>query len=170
MTKPAVGHSQIDVAAPAAPGSIPPIHHKPGHLIRRCQQIAVALFLQRCRPFDLTPMQYAVLGAVRARPNMDQISLAGAAALDRSNVARICSALEQRGLLRRTPDPDDRRALLVALTEDGRALLDRAEPAVQAVQRDLLMPLAPDQRAAFMAALWTITDAHNELSRAPLHE
>ncbi len=152
----------------AAP--IPPVHDNPGHLIRRCQQIAVALFLERCRPFDLTPMQYAVLGVARARPGMDQISLAGVAALDRSNVARLCSALEQRGLLRRTPDPADRRAVLVFLTDQGRMLLDRAEPAVQAVQRDLLSPLAPAERARFLAALRTITGIHNELSRAPWRE
>ncbi len=33
------------------------LHGKPDHLIRRCQQIAVALFLDACAPHDLTPMQ-----------------------------------------------------------------------------------------------------------------
>jgi len=144
------------------------VYDKPGHLIRRCQQIAVALFLEHCAPFDLTPMQYAMLRAVEAEPELDQISLAGLVAVDRSNAARLCAALEERGLIRRVPDPQDRRARRLSLTAEGHSLLRRAEPAVRRVQDDLLAPLSATQRGAFMQALRTITEAHNEASRAPL--
>lgn len=148
--------------------SLADVQDKPGHLIRRCQQIAVALFLDRCASFDLTPMQYAVLRAVEAEPGVDQITLAGLTALDRSNIARLCLALEGRGLLRRVPDPQDRRARRLSLTPEGQALLARAEPAVRQVQRDLLSPLKPAERKVFVAALRIIAEAHNEHSRAPL--
>jgi DNA-binding MarR family transcriptional regulator len=144
------------------------VYDKPGHLIRRCQQIAVALFLEHCAPFDLTPMQYAMLRAVEAEPGLDQISLAGLVAVDRSNAARLCAALETRGLIRRVADPQDRRARRLSLTADGHSLLRRAEPAVRRVQDDLLAPLSATQRRAFMQALRTLTEAHNEASRAPL--
>lgn len=144
------------------------VYDKPGHLIRRCQQIAVALFLEHCAPFDLTPMQYAMLRAVEAEPGLDQISLAGLVAVDRSNAARLCAALEARGLIRRVPDPQDRRARRLSLTAEGHSLLRRAEPAVRRVQDDLLAPLSATQRRVFMQALRTITEAHNEASRAPL--
>ena len=144
------------------------VYDKPGHLIRRCQQIAVALFLEHCAPFDLTPMQYAMLRAVEAEPELDQISLAGLVAVDRSNAARLCAALAERGLIRRVPDPQDRRARRLSLTAEGHSLLRRAEPAVRRVQDDLLAPLSATQRGAFMQALRTITEAHNEASRAPL--
>lgn len=148
--------------------SLADVHDKPGHLIRRCQQIAVALFLDHCAAFDLTPMQYAVLRAVEAEPGIDQITLAGLVALDRSNVARLCAALELRALLRRLPDPQDRRARRLTLTKEGETLLRQAEPEVQRVQDDLLSPLAPAERVAFLAALHRIAEAHNEHSRAPL--
>ncbi len=144
------------------------LHGKPGHLIRRCQQIAVALFLDACAPFDLTPMQYALLKAAEAEPGLDQITLAGLVALDRSNAARLCAGLEARGLLERAPDPADRRARRLALTAAGVALLRQAEPAVAEVQRALLAPLAEAERAPFMAALAAIAAAHNGASRAPL--
>lgn len=32
------------------------VYHKAGHLIGRCQQIAVASFLEHCAPFELTPI------------------------------------------------------------------------------------------------------------------
>lgn len=144
------------------------VYDKPGHLIRRCQQIAVALFLEHCAPFDLTPMQYAMLRAVEAEPGLDQISLAGLVAVDRSNAARLCAALEARGLIRRVPDPQDRRARRLSLTAEGHSLLRRAAPAVRRVQDDLLAPLSATQRRVFIQALRTITEAHNEASRAPL--
>jgi DNA-binding MarR family transcriptional regulator len=144
------------------------LYGKPGHLIRRCQQIAVALFLDACAPHDLTPMQYALLKAAEAEPGLDQITLAGLVALDRSNAARLCAGLEARGLLHRAPDPRDRRARRLSLTGAGTALLRAAEPAVEAVQQALLAPLAPEQRAPFMAALAAIAAAHNGASRAPL--
>lgn len=143
------------------------LQDQPGHLIRRCQQIAVALFLDRCAPFDLTPLQYAVLGTIAAEPGVDQMTLGGLAALDRSSAARLCVALEARGLLRRAPDPADRRALRLSLTPEGEKLLARAEPAVAAVQETLLAPLPAPLRAAFLTAVRTLTAAHNAQSRVP---
>jgi DNA-binding MarR family transcriptional regulator len=150
---------------PMAPSDL---HDKPGHLIRRCHQISLGLFLERCAGFDLTPVQYALLKAAEADPGADQITLAGLAALDRSNAARLAAALEARGLLRRAPDPKDRRARRLSLTPEGEALLRRAEAAVRQVQEDFLAPLEPAERRAFVAALGKIAEAHNESSRAPL--
>ena len=144
------------------------LDEKPGHLVRRCQQIAVALFLDRCAPWALTPMQYALLRAAQAEPGCDQITLAGRVAIDRSNAARLAAGLEHRGLLRRDPDPTDRRARRLSLTEAGIALLAEAEPAVQDVQTALLAPLTQAERTTFVAALHKISAAHNDASRAPL--
>ena len=144
------------------------LHDKPGHLIRRCQQIAVALFLEECAEFDLTPMQYALLRATEAMPGQDQITLAGLIGIDRSNAARLCATLEKRGLVQRAQDAKDRRSRCLYPTLEGHALLRLAEPAVARVQDALLAPLAPAERAAFLTALHRIVEAHNDTSRAPL--
>jgi len=149
------------------PGVIPLVHERPGHLIRRCQQVAVGLFLEHCAPFDLTPMQYAVLRAAEARPGIDQIGMAGLIGLDRSNAARLGAALEARGLLHRSPDPADRRVRLLRVTPQGAALLRAVEPAVERVQAELLAPVAPALRRMLLEALGAIADAHNLSSRAP---
>ena len=63
------------------------LYAMPGHLIRRCQQIAVALFVEETERFDLTPVQYAALVSVRENPGIDQVGLVGRIALDRSSAA-----------------------------------------------------------------------------------
>ena len=44
------------------------IYDKPGHLIRRLQQIAVAIFMDESKAFDITPVQYAALLAIDLHP------------------------------------------------------------------------------------------------------
>ena len=51
------------------------IYSRPGHLIRRLQQIAVAIFLEETAQFDITPVQYSALLAVRNHNGLDQTTL-----------------------------------------------------------------------------------------------
>jgi len=146
---------------------IPLGHDRPGHLIRRCHQVAVALFLEHCAPFDLTPMQYAVRRAAEAQPGSDQIGMAGLVGLERSNAARLGAALEARGLLHRATDPADRRVRLLSVTEAGAALLQSVGPAVERVKAELLAPVPAALRPVVMDALRAIAVAHNASSRAP---
>lgn len=55
--------------------------------------------------------------------------------------------LEQRGLIARSPDPSDRRALVISLTEQGRQVVDAAVEAGLAEQRAAFERLAPRDRA-----------------------
>ncbi|MBV5335643.1 MarR family transcriptional regulator, partial [bacterium] len=126
------------------------------------------IFLDECRDFDLTPMQYAVLAVLRENPDLDQITLASRAALDRSTIGGLVERLEEKGWISRAAGVEDRRQKLVSLTEAGRAMLDMVEPAVERVQRRLLAPLDPDEQAVFTALLGRVVDENNESSRAPL--
>jgi DNA-binding MarR family transcriptional regulator len=140
----------------------------PGHLIRRCQQIAVALFLDECSGHSLTPVQFAVLCAIADNSGVEQNALAGLVAIDRSTVGNVVSRLEGRTLLMRKPDPADRRLKRVRLTPAGRRLIDEVRPAVERTQDRLLAPLDADERRTFVACLARIADINNDASRAPL--
>jgi DNA-binding MarR family transcriptional regulator len=71
----------------------------PGHLARRFQQIAVAVFLAEVGEagFDLTPVQYAALAAIKTNPGIDQVSLAGLIAYDRTTITGVLDRLAQKG-------------------------------------------------------------------------
>ncbi len=76
------------------------LYEQPGHLIRRSQQIAVAMFFDALGR-DVTPVQYAVLRMLQARPGIDQVTLACEVALDTSTTANIAARLEAKGWIRR---------------------------------------------------------------------
>jgi DNA-binding MarR family transcriptional regulator len=142
---------------------------KPGHLARRFQQIAVAVFHAEVEAagYDLTPVQYAALTTVGKQPGIDQATLAGSIAYDRTTITGVVDRLAQKGLLVRQASRTDRRAHALRITSEGRRTLERIEPAVEAAQRMMLRGLSKAEAATLMRLLRKTIAAGNELSRAP---
>ena len=140
----------------------------PGHLIRRLQQIASALFLEQAKPFDFTPVQYAALVAIKTHPGLDQTALCNEIALDRSTIGDVVARLEKRGLIRRSSGSADRRTKSLRVTAAGSRMIRDIDPAVAATQRLILAPLKASERSAFMTMLKHLVHLNNEHSRAPL--
>jgi MarR family transcriptional regulator, lower aerobic nicotinate degradation pathway regulator len=142
----------------------------PGHHIRRLQQIAVAIFLQETEAHGVTPVQYAVLHAVAAKPGIDQRTLARQVALDTSTIGGVIDRLEARGLVQRRPSAEDRRVRLLTLLDEGTALLQAATPGMLRAQQRMLEPLPARERQAFVKLLRILVKANNGMSRAPSEE
>jgi DNA-binding MarR family transcriptional regulator len=143
------------------------IFSSPGHLFRRCHQITVGIFLQECAALDLTPLQFAVIAALRVHGPMDQTTLGGIAALDRTTVAVVLRGLEARGLVVRARSESDRRAKIVAITKAGEHLFEDALAPAEDVQRRLLSPLDASEQAVLLGLLHRVVEANNAFSRAP---
>ncbi|MGK6315408.1 MarR family winged helix-turn-helix transcriptional regulator [Neorhizobium sp. DT-125] len=144
----------------------------PGHLARRFQQIAVAVFHAEVEEagYDLTPVQYAALAAISTNPGIDQITLAGLIAYDRTTITGVVDRLAQKGLLVRNPSSRDRRARELQITDAGRQTLAGITPAVEAAQKSMVRGLTADETEELMRLLRKAIAAGNELSRAPLRE
>lgn len=153
-----------------APDGQAAVFSMPGHLMRRCHQIAVATFIADCEPWDLTPLQFGVLGAVEKPGPQDQASLGGLLALDRTTVAAVVRNLEGRGLVRRRPSPTDGRAKIVEITPEGSSLLAACLDAALASQDRIVAPLNAEERAQLVHLLGKIARENNALSRAPKRE
>ena len=76
------------------------VYTAPGYLFRRMQQIAVAIFVEECRAYDLTPVQYASLVAIRTHPGIDATRLSAVIAFDRSTLGSVIERLEAKALYR----------------------------------------------------------------------
>jgi MarR family transcriptional regulator, temperature-dependent positive regulator of motility len=147
-------------------------HDMPGHLARRFQQIAVAVFLAEVEDagYDLTPVQYVTLTAVSANPGLDQVTLAGLIAFDRTTITGVVDRLVQKGLIARHESSRDRRARELKITEAGRRTLRGVTPAVEAAQRTMVRGLTEKEVKELVRLLQKAIAAGNELSRAPLRD
>lgn len=152
---------------PASAAPLVDLYQHPGHLLRRAQQISVSIFYDELGD-ELTPIQYAVLSSLHSHPGVDQVTLAGLAAIDTSTGATVCARLEEKGLLQRQVIPHNRRQRALFITPAGEQLLADLAPAVQRLRQRLLAPLAPAEQEQFMALLDKLVQANNQQSRAPL--
>ncbi|MGA7810648.1 MarR family winged helix-turn-helix transcriptional regulator [Bradyrhizobium sp.] len=144
------------------------VYTKPGYLFRRMQQIAVAIFAEECRAYDLTPVQYAALVAIRTHPGIDATRLSAVIAFDRSTLGSVIERLEAKRHIERKPAAEDKRVKLLYLTRSGVTLLRNIMPAVDRAQARMLQPLRPADRKTLMALMTQLVDLNNEVSRVPL--
>jgi DNA-binding MarR family transcriptional regulator len=75
--------------------------------------------------------------------------------------------LERQGLIRRVPDPDDARGLLVELTKDGLVLTDRVAPVHLDNERALLEPLSPEEQQTLSELLRKLLLAYEHQQPTP---
>jgi len=144
------------------------VYTAPGYLFRRMQQIAVALFIEECRQFDLTPVQYAALIAIHTHPGIDATRLSAVIAFDRSTLGSVIERLEAKKLIDRKPSGEDKRVKLLVLTKAGAAILRDIVPWVEKAQARMLQPLKPADRKLLLGLLTQLVDLNNESSRVPL--
>lgn len=140
---------------------------QPGHLIRRAQQIAVAIFIEECAALDLTPVQYAAMVTIGEQAGIDATRLSAHVAFDRSTLGNVLERLEARGFVDRYASPDDKRVKLLKLTASGRAVVKRAEAAVRRTQERILAPLAAKDREVLLNLLAQLVALNNDASRVP---
>ena len=153
---------------PAAPITINAVYAAPGYLFRRMQQIAVSIFMEECKAFDLTPVQYAALIAIHTHPGIDATRLSAVIAFDRSTLGSVIERLQAKDFVERKPAPEDKRIKLLYLTKQGAAILREIIPAVERAQARMLEPLKPTERKTLMGLLVQLVDLNNEVSRVPL--
>lgn len=141
---------------------------RPGFLIRRLHQLHISIFLEECKAFDVTPVQYAVLSVLYRGEALDQVSVAADVGIDRNNAADVLRRLERRGFVDRVQSETDRRAKLTRITEAGRTFVEEAHTAMEAAQDRFTGSLSARDRERLMALLQRVMLDNNDAGRAPL--
>lgn len=107
----------------------------------------------------MTPRAHCVL--VKALPgDRTQIEIAKLADLDKTTMVVTLDELEAAGYAQRLTSPQDRRARIVTVTDEGRRIVAAGQQIVDRVHRDVLDALPAGQRDAFTAALMTLVGGH----------
>ncbi len=153
-------------SAPAAASrGVPANHRVPAHLARRFQQVCLGIAAEVTGPAGLTPIEYAVIGALDDSPDMDQGTLAAMLGINTVSIHHMSHRLEAVGLVEQRLDPSDRRARLLRLTPRGHTLRQELRSAGRAAQERILAPLAPAERPLFVDMLTRLVEAHEAYAR-----
>lgn len=102
---------------------------------------------------QVTMWGYIVLTALAEQPVRAQAALAQAIGADKSRIIAVLDELQQQGLIRRHPDPDDRRVHLLSLTPAGAELRLAVQAGIRRNEERILARLPAADRAAFLRSL-----------------
>ena len=100
---------------------------------------------------------YIVLSALDRSPIRTQAALAEAIGADKTRIIPTLDELQEHGYIERIPDPDDRRARLLAITESGRSIKDAVQVDIQRGEEHWLGQLSANDRDVFVRALRQLT-------------
>jgi DNA-binding MarR family transcriptional regulator len=105
------------------------------------------------RAHKISMWGYVVLNALDREPLRTQAALAQSIGADKTRIIAVLDELQRRGLIVREPDPADRRARLLSLTDEGRRLRASVQTAIQEREDHLLARLPAADRRGFLRAL-----------------
>ncbi|HEY4031631.1 MAG TPA: MarR family transcriptional regulator [Caulobacteraceae bacterium] len=148
--------------------SLHDLYSRPGFLLRRGHQIAVAIFLEETHELDVTSTQYGALYIIQRVPRLDQIGLARLLGIDRSTSALVLTKLEASGWITRQTDAVDRRRKVLVLTPEGAQVLEQLTAPAQRIRDRLLEAFTPDEQTQFLGLMSRFVDAFNGQIRTPI--
>lgn len=129
-----------------------------GHVLRRANQRATAIFMEIMGDAQLTPTQYAALVKIRDVGQISQNRLGRLTAMDPATIKGVIGRLRKRGLVTSRPDRSSRiRRSVLELTPEGAAIVETALPRGRAVTEATLAPLGMKERKQLLALLRRIT-------------
>ncbi len=109
----------------------------------------------------LSAFHYAVLALLDEDPRETQAQIADALGYDRSLIVRLLDELEERELVIRKRDPEDRRRHVVKLTPAGRSMLVDLRAIVQRLEHEFLAPLSAEEQATLHVLLARLASYHD---------
>jgi DNA-binding MarR family transcriptional regulator len=137
------------------PGSIDlaRLQRMTGFLLRLGQMRVYDAFHAALSAQNITPARYSLLAVLHDNPNSRSGQIADALRVKPSNMAVLLAQMEAEALIERLPDPSERRASLVRLTEAGRAMFQQVDPIVRQLEAGLVEALSPAERVALLDQL-----------------
>jgi DNA-binding MarR family transcriptional regulator len=125
-----------------------------GHVLRRAHQRATQIFMAELGDrFQMTPTQYAALIKLYELGEQSQNRLGRLTAMDPATIQGVVKRLEERHLVERSGDPEDRRRSTLRVTAAGAVLAREMLPFGRRVTEVTLERLSPGERAEFLAHL-----------------
>ncbi len=129
-----------------------------GELLMRVARAQRRRWRESLAPWDLSPHQARALRVVVETGGVRLSNLAGSLHIAPRSATEVADGLQERGLVERTPDPGDRRAVILRPTDEGRRVRTEIGRARAADNEALLARLSADERATLTRLLTALLD------------
>jgi len=105
--------------------------------------------------------EWVVVSILSERPNISINELAHLAGMHQAPISRIVEKLTKKGLVSRVTSVEDRRSVIVGLTDAGESLRERLAGITRANAEDSFACLSDEEHAAFMGTIRKVLKSHN---------
>ena len=158
------GNGAAKTAAPDAGRELDltALQQTPGFLVRILQLQNFEAFYPYFEALKLSPLEYAILVAVRDNKAVTQSELAGVLRMQLPNLVKILSRMEETGVLKRKRSTRDKRAVELSLSAAGERRADEASRLGQSFNAQTLSVLSKAEQAAFLQMLVRLVEAHRK--------
>lgn len=150
---------------PKANGSMPLDTFLPYRLAVLAEAVSRSMAQIYGERFDLTRDEWRVLAALSGGAPTRTTPVIERTTLDKVSVSRALQRMLAKGLIERTPDPEDGRGYVIRLLPAGRALFRKIVPMVQAREQYLLSALDETEQAALSTILDKLTQRARQLAQ-----
>ena len=141
-----------------------------GFLLKDVTRLYLQRFEQRARPFGITLPQCKALAQLSRNEGISQVRLAELAETDPMTLVRILDRLEADGLVERRPDPSDRRARRLYLTDQAAPFLDTMWHLADLTRAEAFEGISKKERGLFIGILSRIHANLSALADVPIED
>lgn len=127
-------------------------------LLTRAQLAVNQQFKSMLADYDITPVQCGVLNCLYKKDGQSLKALSDELAVNASTMTGIIDRMEAKGVIERRPDPQDRRAQSVYLTDKGYELEDIASNTIRTANKKVLEEFSPEQTQVLKKLLRELGD------------
>ena len=140
-----------------------------GFLMKDVTRLMRRNFMRHADEFGLTQAQMQALVYVARGEGMRQVALAEMLEIQPITAARLIDKLVEEGLVERRPDPDDRRAFQLYVTDAAKPLLDRIYVVAAAAREDSMTGITPDMQQMLISVLGRMHDNLTAVEQGSKH-
>ncbi|MDO6763631.1 MarR family winged helix-turn-helix transcriptional regulator [Agarivorans sp. 1_MG-2023] len=142
-------------------GEIVPIHRSINHALRdiRLKTRTKMMAEVKRQQVDFSPLEHKAMSDIAACEGASQQTLVVSMSKDKAQIARVVARLLRQDLITKHGNPDDKRAVLLALTERGQQLLACLDKVEMEIVNDMLEDFSEEESQLFCSLLHRVN--HN---------
>jgi DNA-binding MarR family transcriptional regulator len=135
-----------------------------GYWVNRASRALLRDLDERLRPFGFAMSQLPVLCALAHTPTLSQKELATQARVEQPTMAEMLTRMERDGVVKREPNPEDKRVVLISLTQRSRARIGKAKAALVEAERAAMAGLSEAEQRQLRDLLCRVSNNLGPLS------